>query len=108
MTWVCPDRDQQQLAEFTSESGYDGVELRVDEDHRHGLSADSTAEERAAAVELFEEHRVDISAVATSGFFAHSDPDVQEEQIAKARASVELAGNLGAGAMRFFAEGDRR
>lgn len=107
MTWVCPDWDLDRIVEFTESSAYDGVELRVDEEHAHGLSSESPDEERARAVELFEDRNVDVAAIATSEFFAHSDPEERADQIAAAKANVELAGDLGADVVRFFAKGDR-
>ena len=107
MSWVCPTWDLERMAEFTASTAYDGIELRVDSEHAHGLSADSTDRERAAAVELLADHGVELPAVATGDQLAHSDPDERAEQVASAKANAELAGDLGADYLRVFAMGDR-
>jgi len=67
----------------------------------------STPAERAAVVDSFEEHGVEIPAVAAGDELAVADDDERAAQVASAKANVELAGDLGAGVVRVFAGGDR-
>jgi sugar phosphate isomerase/epimerase len=46
MTFVCPEWKIEKVIDFASEAGYDGVELRVDEGHKHGVSSASSKFER--------------------------------------------------------------
>jgi len=107
MTWVCPEWELDEIVEFASESAYDGVELRVDSGHTHGVSAGASAADRAAVVERFEADDVEIPAIATSDYLGHSDPNVRAAQILAAKENVELASDLGADVIRLFGKGDR-
>lgn len=107
MTWVCPGWDRERIASYAADGPYDGVEFRVDSDHAHGVSTDSSAEDRQAVVDLFAEHGVEIPAVATSEGLAIVDDDEREAEIAAAKANAALAGDLGADVLRVFAKGDQ-
>ena len=106
MSWVCPSWDLERIATFAADSPYDGFEPRVESDHAHGLSSDSSADEREAAVELFEHHGVSMPAVATGAKLARADPDDRHAEVEGAQANAELAGDLGASYLRVFAGGD--
>jgi hypothetical protein len=41
MTFVCPGWDIERIVSFARKDGYDGVEVRVDEGHKHGISSKS-------------------------------------------------------------------
>lgn len=107
MTWVCPGWDRERIADFVGDTAYDGVEIRVDAGHAHGLGPESSAADREAAVELFEAHGVDVPAVATGAEFAHSGDETRAAAIDAVKANVELAADLGADVVRVFAGGDR-
>lgn len=106
MTWVCPEWTVEEIIEFGAETPYDGVELRVNADHAHGVDADATPEERAAVRERFAAAGLELPCVATSHQFAVADASEREETLAAAKANVELAGDLGADYLRVFAGGD--
>ncbi|MGQ9514647.1 MAG: sugar phosphate isomerase/epimerase family protein [Thermoproteota archaeon] len=106
MTFVCPEWKIEKVIDFAAEAGYDGVELRVDEGHKHGISSSSTEVEREYAKRLFHEKGVEASCIATSVQFGFADHEKRKSNIRSAKLNVELAGDLGAKVVRIFAGGD--
>jgi sugar phosphate isomerase/epimerase len=106
MTFVCPDWKIEKIADFAKEAGYDGVELRVDEGHKHEVSSKSSPTDRQYVKGLFREKGIEIPCIATSVEFAWRDPSKRRENIEAAKANIELAGDLGAKVIRIFAGGD--
>jgi sugar phosphate isomerase/epimerase len=80
--------------------GYDGVELRVDADHLHGVEVANTPEQRRAARQMAAAHGVALCCVATSCRFA--DPATVAQNLAEAQERIDLAADLGAHAVRVF------
>ena len=105
MTFVLPEWEIERIVKFAKESGYDGVEIRVDAKHKHEISSRSSAEVRKYVRELFADEGLDIPCVATSVQFGSSDPSVRRENIESARMNLDLAADLGAGVVRMFAGG---
>lgn len=105
MTFVCPEWNLEQAIRFAGEAGYDGIEIRVDSGHRHGVSSQSSPAERAAVKKQFAEAGLDIPCVATSVHFACPDPDAHRKNIDTAKANLTLAADLGAPVVRIFAGG---
>lgn len=106
MTFVCPEWKIEKIVQFAREAGYDGVEIRVDVGHRHGISSESSSEERKYVKKLFDENNVEVSCIATSVQFGFSNPEKRRENIEAAKANIRLAGDLGARVIRIFAGGD--
>jgi sugar phosphate isomerase/epimerase len=105
MTFVCPTWTLEKIVKFAKEAGYDGVEIRVDAGHQHGLSSKSSAEARRQAGKLFADEGVEIASVATSVHFANPHPEVHKAQLEAAKAQLDLAADLGAPVVRIFAGG---
>lgn len=105
MTFVCPSWTMEKIVRFAKESGYDGVEIRVDAGHQHGISSKSSEEARRQARKLFADEGVEIAAVATSVQFANPNPDVHKAQLEAAKVHLDLAADLGAPVVRIFAGG---
>lgn len=106
MTFVCPEWKIEKIVKFAREAGYDGVEIRVDAGHKHGISSKSSSEERRYVKKLFDNEGVEVASIATSVQFAFSNPEKRRENIESAKANIELAGDLGAKVVRIFAGGD--
>jgi len=106
MTFVCPDWEIEKIVQFAREAGYDGVEIRVDEGHKHGISSKTPFEKRKYVRDLFNSNGVEVSCVATSVQFGFSDPRKRRENIEAAKANIRLASDLGARVVRIFAGGD--
>ena len=105
MTFVCPDWEITKVVSFAKAAGYDGVELRVDSDHRHGINSESPDDVRRRVRCLFEEHGVEVACIATSGGFAFPELEGLRERVEKAKANLQLAADLGAPVVRIFAGG---
>jgi len=105
MTFVCPEWRIEKIAQFAREANYDGVEIRVDAEHQHGISSNSSAEERLYVRKLFSDEGIDISCIATSVQFGFPDPMERKENIETAKANLDLAADLGAEVVRIFAGG---
>ena len=103
MTFVCPSWSIERIVRFARKAGYDGVEIRVDAGHKHGVSSKSSKEERRRVRRLFEGEGVEVSSIATSVQFSFPDPEKRRENIEAAKLNIELAGDLGAKVVRIFA-----
>ena len=105
MTFVCPEWTLERLVKFAKEAQYDGVEIRVDEGHQHGISSASPSDARQAARRLFRDEGVEVAAVATSVQFATPDAETHKKNLEAAKANLDLAAALGARVVRIFAGG---
>lgn len=105
MTFVCPDWPIEKIVAFAKQARYDGVEIRVDAGHRHGISSASSAESRRAVRKVFRDGGVEVAAIATSVQFASPKPEEHKKNLEAAKANLELAGDLGAAVVRIFAGG---
>lgn len=105
MTFVCPTWELERIPRFARKAGYDGVEIRVDAGHKHGLSSQSSYWDRAYARRLFAREGIEIACVATSVQFAIKDLAKRQEMVEQAKANITLAAHLGANVVRFFAGG---
>jgi len=105
MTFVCPEWTIEQAVAFAREAGYDGIEIRVDAGHAHGISSASSAEDRRRVKELFAQAGVEIPSVATSVHLACPETEKHRENLVSAKANLDLAAELGAPVVRMFAGG---
>jgi len=105
MTFVCPEWDIETAVRFARDTDYDGVEIRVDAGHKHKVSSQSSPDERRQVKQLFADEGVDIACVATSVNLAFPDPEQHAENLASAKANLDLAADLGAPVVRIFAGG---
>lgn len=80
--------------------GYDGVELRIDSGHKHGVELSSDAAQRAAVKQQAPQAGVAICCIATGCTFA--DPSKAAQSVEQARAAIDLAADVGAGVIRVF------
>lgn len=101
MTFACPEWTITEIIEGAQCYGYDGVEIRTEGNHRHGLEADSSADARRSAIHKFHDAGVDIPCVATSLKFAR-EGNAGREQREAALPLLELAVDLGARGLRVF------
>jgi sugar phosphate isomerase/epimerase len=103
MTFSTPDQTLDQVLTTAMRHGYDGVELRIDSKHGHGIELSSTAAQRAGARQAATASGIAICCVATSARFA--DPANALRNVASAAAAIDLAADLGAGVIRVFGGG---
>jgi len=108
MTFVCPTWPTETIGKFARRAGYDGVEIRVDAGHKHGISSASSSETRRAVKKLFADEGVQVASVATSVQFASPAAENHKKNLAAAKANLDLAADLGAPVVRIFAGGGIR
>jgi len=106
MTFVCPTWGIEKIVGFAKDSGYDGVELRVDEGHKHGISSRSSPTDRRNAKLLFRNKGIEVACIATSVQFGVSDSLKRKGNIEDAKANIKLAGDLESKVVRIFAGGN--
>lgn len=105
MTFVCPEWEIEKIVQFAGEAGYDGVEIRVDAEHKHEISSRSSDGKRRYVKKLFDNAGIEVPCVATSVQFGSSDIAERRENIESAKANLNLAADLGANVVRLFAGG---
>jgi sugar phosphate isomerase/epimerase len=105
MTFVCPEWTIETIVTFAKEAHYDGVEIRVDEGHKHGISSACSAETRQSAKRLFRDEGIEVAAIATSVQFASPEVDDHKKNLEAAKANLDLAAALEAPVVRIFAGG---
>jgi len=90
MTWLCPDWDVKQILNAAKKYGYDGVEIRVESNQKHGIELTASKEERLAAKRAFADAGIKISCIATSLQFAIPDESKQKDNIETIKKYIEL------------------
>jgi sugar phosphate isomerase/epimerase len=100
MTFSCPEWRLDEVLAAAQRYGYDGVELRVDANHLHGVEISNTPEQRSTARRMAAAQGVALCCVATSCRFA--DPATVAQNIAEAQERIDLAADLDAHVVRVF------
>ncbi|NLE67150.1 MAG: sugar phosphate isomerase/epimerase [Lentisphaerae bacterium] len=103
MTFSCPDLTFELVLALAKKTGYDGVEVRVSADHKHGLEYDAPAAIRGRARRQAEDAGIRIACVATSCVYA--DPAGVEAMVGDTHKAIDLAGDIGAPRIRVFGGG---
>ena len=100
MSFSTPELTFDKMLEVARRYGYDGIEPRIDSDHAHGLAVETPAAQRKALRDQAADAGVAIACVATS--LRYADPAQADEMIAGTHERIDLAGDLGAPALRVF------
>ena len=100
MTFSTPEADLDENIKVAKKYGYDGIEPRVDCQHKHGIEFNSTAEFRKECKKKSEESGIKLCCIATSCMF--SDPQKREKMVEDANKAIDLAGDVGAPCIRVF------
>jgi len=100
MTFSTPELALADVLAAARQYGYDGVELRIDGGHKHGVERSSSMQDRAEARATAQAHDVRICCIATGCRFA--DPATAAENVAQALEAIDLAADVGAGVIRVF------
>jgi sugar phosphate isomerase/epimerase len=102
MTFACPRYSLEQVITAAVRHGYDGVEPRAAEGHRHGIELELTPAERSTIRRQFDDAGVAVACIATSVSLNHSDQKERRRMADSARAYCELAADLGSQRIRVF------
>ena len=100
MTFSTPELTLEQVLEAAGRFGYDGIEVRVDANHKHGVEVAADRKARAEARRKAEAAGIPIACVATSVQVANSE--TAKDMIAQALERIDLAAEVGAHRIRVF------
>ncbi|NOZ23593.1 MAG: sugar phosphate isomerase/epimerase [Planctomycetes bacterium] len=102
MTWICPQWTIDQIIEGGRKYKYDGVELRVQVEHAHGVDLATGAGRRAEVRKIFEDGPICISAVATSLQFSEPEEAERRKSVDLLKQYIQLSADIGAPVIRVF------
>lgn len=103
MTFSTPELSWPDILDVANQYGYTGVEPRVEDDEAHGIEVTASPQQRATAKQQAADAGIDIACLATS--VSYANPDQKEDMIRQSRERIDLAGDIGAPAMRVFGGG---
>jgi len=102
MTFACPEYTLDQALAAALRYGYDGIEPRAAEGHKHGVELERSLIERAAIRRNFEDAGIAAACVATSVQFNKSDRAEWTGMVQSAKDYCRLAADIGAKRVRVF------
>ena len=100
MTFSTPGLTLDENLDLVKQLGYDGLELRISVEHKHGVEFDTDAAARAVARRKSEDAGVPYCCVATSCSYA--DPAITQQSVDDTRCAVDLAADIGCDRLRVF------
>ncbi len=100
MSFSAPEASLAELAALAIAYGYDGLELRLDANHAHGVETALDPQQRRGVRGRMAGASVSIGALASSCKFA--DPTSKMGQVDEAKRCVDLAADLGVPVVRVF------
>ena len=99
---TCPEWSFEQMVDGAKQYGYEGVDLRVEWGHAHGLELDSPVDARRHARRYAEDHGIAISCVAISARFARATDQERQAQVEQVERYAAFAADLGCPLIRVF------
>ena len=103
MSFSCPELTLEQIVAAAKRFGYDGIEPRLDANHKHGVEVSADAPARKEIKKAIKAGGVPLCCLATSCRFA--DPASSAQQVQDALQRIDLAGDLGVQRIRVFGGG---
>jgi sugar phosphate isomerase/epimerase len=102
MSTTAPHWTAQQLIDGAVRLGYEGVDVRVEWGHAHGLELESSQDERREARQYAAAQGIAWSCVALSTRFARATEAERTEAVDQVKRYAELAHDLGSPLLRVF------
>jgi len=96
------DMTLDELIDVVHEARIDGLELRAEADHKHGVELTLSADGRAAAKAKLEDARIPLACLATGCKFEALDSAVRQAEVDRAKEYCDLAADVGAPIVRVF------
>src|SRR5688572_33262528 len=100
MSTTAPLWSMQELVNNALKLGYEGVDLRVEWNHAHGLELASTPDARREARDYASAHNIAWSCVALSTRFARATDAERQASVDQVKRCAELASDLGSPRLR--------
>ena len=102
MSTTAPSWSMQDLVNGAVKLGYEGVDLRVEWGHAHGLELESSQETRKEARDYAAANNITWSCVALSTRFARATDAERQDAVEQVKRYAELASDLGSPLLRVF------
>jgi len=99
---IAKDWDLPTLLDRAKEIGFEGIEFRVDLNHRHGVELDRTKEERKRIGEICRDAGIAICGLGSGCMYDSPDPKVLKENIERTKRILELVADVGALGLKVF------
>jgi len=99
---IAKDWDLPTLLDHAREIGFEGIEFRVDLNHRHGVEFDRTKEERKRIREMCRDAGVAICGLGSGCMYDSPNPKVLKENIERTKEFLELTADIGASGLKVF------
>jgi sugar phosphate isomerase/epimerase len=99
---TCPEWTFEQMVDGAVKYGYEGVDIRVEWQHNHGLELEADQDTRRRAREYAAAQGIQISCIAISARFAREAAGERDNAVDQVRRYAELAADLGAPLLRVF------
>jgi len=103
MTFSCPEASWEQVLQFATHYGYEGLEPRIDAKHAHGIEIAASPSDLTRKREQAAAAGIGIDCIATSCRYA--DPATAGEQVEHTHKCIDLAAAVGAHRLRVFGGG---
>lgn len=100
MSFSCPQLSLAEMLVLARSLGYDGVEPRLNCQHRHGIELDADAAQRREIRRHFAGSGVELACLATDCSYA--DPATWQQQVEDTRRCLDLAAAIGCPRLRVF------
>jgi sugar phosphate isomerase/epimerase len=100
MSFSCPELTLDQMLGVAKKFGYDGIEPRIDAEHKHGIEISASAAARNVAKRKAVDSGIALCCIATSCRFA--DPATSGQQVDLTLQCIDLAADVGAPVIRVF------
>jgi len=100
MSFSCPELALAEIMAVAARFGYDGIELRLDAGHKHGVEASASATGREEIREKVAGNKIPVCCLATSCRFA--SPEHPRRNVSDALQRIDLAGDIGVPRIRVF------
>lgn len=100
MSFSCPQLALDELLAAAKRFGYDGVEPRIDSQHKHGVEIAASAAQRKEIKKQAAANGVAFACIATSCVFAN--PEITKQNVDWTLKCIDLAADVGAGRIRVF------
>jgi len=101
MSSMAQDKTVPELIDMAKKYGFQTVEFRPEWKHAHGIELSMTKAQRKEARNRFADSGIEISAISPGVKFLRDDRD---QQLEKMFQYIDLAADLGAPCIRFFAD----
>lgn len=100
MSFSCPQLNFEETLKLAKKYGYDGVEIRVEAGHCHGVEMGMNDTQIANIMELCKNYSISIPCIATS--CSYSNPLYVEKNIEDTKGYINLASQLSVKTIRVF------